>query len=116
VIVRELQRSGYEYEVTWEQVQTAPALAAAIEQQWDVITCDWVMPAFSGPAALKLLAEYGADLPLIIVSGQAAEEVTVTAMNAGAHDVVSKQNLTRLGPAVERELRGLPAFACGLGV
>jgi PAS domain S-box-containing protein len=63
------------------------------------------MPAFSAPAALKLLGEHGVDLPVVIVSGQAAEEVTVTAMRAGAHDVVSKQNLTRLGPAVERELR-----------
>ena len=103
LIVCELQRSGYE--VTWDRVQTAPALEAALQQQWDVITCDWVMPAFSAAAALKLFGEHGVDLPVIIVSGQAAEEVTVTAMKAGAHDVVSKQNLTRLGPAVERELR-----------
>lgn len=109
LIVRALQRSGYA--VTWERVQTAPALEAAIQHQWDVITCDWVMPAFSAPAALKLLGEHGVDRPVIIVSGQGAEEVTVTAMKAGAHDVIRKQNLTRLGPAVERELRGLPAFA-----
>jgi FixJ family two-component response regulator len=103
LIARELQRSGYE--VSWNWVQTAPELEVALQQQWDVITCDWVMPAFSAPAALKLLGEHGVDLPVIIVSGQAAEEVTVTAMKAGAHDVVSKHNLTRLGPAVERELR-----------
>jgi PAS domain S-box-containing protein len=103
LIVRELQRGGYE--VTWDRVQTAPALEAALRQQWDVITCDWVMPAFNAQAALELLDAHGLDLPVIIVSGQAAEEVTVTAMKAGAHDVVSKHSLTRLAPAVERELR-----------
>ena len=48
-----------------------------------------------------------------IVSGQAAEDVTVTAMKAGACDVVSKWNLTRLGPAIDRELRELEVRRAG---
>ncbi|MFW5868927.1 MAG: PAS domain-containing hybrid sensor histidine kinase/response regulator, partial [Armatimonadota bacterium] len=40
-----------------------------------------------------------------IVSGTIGEQTAVEVMRAGAHDYVMKDNLTRLGPAVERELR-----------
>jgi PAS domain S-box-containing protein len=103
LIVRAVEQSGYR--VAWECVQTAAELEAALQRPWDAITCDWVIPGFSARAALRVLADAGVDVPLIIVSGQAAEEVAVTAMRAGAHDVISKHNLTRLGPALERELR-----------
>ncbi len=39
------------------------------------------------------------------MSGAISEETAVAAMRAGAHDYVSKQNLTRLVPAIEREMR-----------
>ncbi|MFI5365935.1 MAG: PAS domain S-box protein, partial [Candidatus Binatia bacterium] len=104
LIVRELERGGYE--PRWERVDTAAALQVAIQRQpWDLITCDWVMPGFGAPAALALLAELGVEAPTIIISGEVGEEAAVTAMRAGAHDFVSKQRLTRLVPAVERELR-----------
>ena len=47
----------------------------------------------------------GLDLPFIIVSGAIGEDTAVAAMKAGAHDYLMKHNLTRLVPAVERELR-----------
>jgi len=47
----------------------------------------------------------GLDLPFIIVSSAISEETAVEAMKAGAHDYVMKGNLTRLVPAVKRELR-----------
>jgi signal transduction histidine kinase len=49
--------------------------------------------------------EKGLDLPFIVVSGAIGEEAAVAAMRAGAHDYVMKGNITRLAPAVERELR-----------
>lgn len=104
LVIEELRHGGYE--PTWERVDTAAALTAALDrEQWDVITCDWVMPQFSGPAALALLQERQVDVPIIIVSGQVGEEYAVTAMKAGAHDFVSKQTLARLCPAIERELK-----------
>jgi PAS domain S-box-containing protein len=102
--LRELQRGGYE--PTWERVDTAAALDEALpRQRWDVILCDYVMPQFSALAALDLLRQRGCDLPVIIVSGQVAEEVAAGAMKAGAHDYVSKNKLARLVPAVARELQ-----------
>jgi len=51
------------------------------------------------------LKKSGLDLPFIVVSGKIGEDQAVAAMKAGAHDYVMKQNLSRLGPAIERELR-----------
>ena len=103
LIVRELQRGGYE--VIWERVATAAALLAALAQPWDVITCDWAVPQCSALAALGLLRDHHIDAPIIIVSNEVGEEVAVSAMRAGAQDFVSKDRLTRLVPAIERELR-----------
>src|SRR3990172_6899426 len=63
------------------------------------------MPHFNGVAALKLLREKGLDLPFIFVSGTIGEDTAVAAMRAGAQDYIMKNNLKRLAPAIERELR-----------
>jgi PAS domain S-box-containing protein len=105
LLLRELRRGGYE--PSYERVDTAQAMLAALEKQdWDVVISDHAMPAFSAPAALELLRENGRpDLPFIIVSGHIGEDAAVRAMKAGAHDFVAKDSLARLVPAIERELR-----------
>ena len=104
LLLRELQR--HLYEPVWERVDTADALAAALAAHtWDLVLCDYVMPHFSGPAALRMVRQRVPDLPVIIVSGQIGEEFTVAAMKAGAQDYVMKHNLARLVPAIDRELR-----------
>lgn len=45
------------------------------------------------------------DLPLVIVSGAIGETSAVEMMKAGAHDYLRKDQLSRLVPVVERELR-----------
>lgn len=100
----ELQQAGYE--TICQRVDTAAAMRAALgTQSWDVVIADYVMPQFSGLAALAMVAEAGLDIPFIIVSGHITEDTAVAAMKAGAHDYVMKDKLARLGPAVERELR-----------
>jgi len=100
----ELQRAGYE--PVCERVETAAAMAAALQRgAWDLIVADYLLPHFSGLDALALVKEKGLDLPFIIVSGNITDDTAVAAMKAGAHDYVMKNNLSRLGPAVERELR-----------
>ncbi|MFN6486030.1 MULTISPECIES: sensor histidine kinase [unclassified Nostoc] len=119
LLLRELQRGGYE--VTFERVDTPTAMKAAMgvggaslreasptpiaEQTWDIVICDYSMPTFSAPAALKQVKESGLDLPFIIVSGTIGEDTAVAAMKAGAHDYIIKGKLARLIPAVARELR-----------
>ena len=104
LLLRELKLGGYEPLHT--RVETAKDMAVAIaEGQLDVIISDFIMPQFSGPAALDLLKQSGLDIPFIIVSGKIGEDIAVESMKAGAHDYILKGNLARLVPAVERELR-----------
>ncbi|NLX03783.1 MAG: PAS domain-containing protein [Phycisphaerae bacterium] len=100
----QLTAAGYELITT--RVETAEAMHRALdEREWDAVIADYSLPRFSAPKALALMRERGLDLPFIIVSGAIGEETAVEAMRAGAHDYIMKHNLTRLAPAVERELR-----------
>ncbi|HEX9840825.1 MAG TPA: response regulator, partial [Anaerolineales bacterium] len=104
LLVRELQRGGYEVE--FERVETAEAMQSALTQTaWDLILSDYTMPLFNAPKALEVLKASGLDLPFIISSGTIGEETAVTALKAGAHDFFVKGKFARLGPAIERELR-----------
>lgn len=104
LMLRELRHGGYT--IDYVRVDTPCAMQAALDSQtWDIAIADYTLPAFSAPDALKLLQSQGLDLPFIIVSGTIGEELAVAAMKAGAHDYIIKGNLTRLLPAVERELR-----------
>jgi PAS domain S-box-containing protein len=104
LLIRELRKGGYD--VLYERIETRESLKAALDQkQWDLIISDYIMPNFSGLAALKVLKEKEIDLPFIIVSGHIGEDVAVSAMKEGAHDYLIKGKLKRLIPAVERELR-----------
>ena len=74
------------------------------KQPWDAVISDYVLPEFSGPEALRLLREQILDTPFILVSGIYGEAEAVTMMKAGASDYIMKGNLSRLAPALEREL------------
>ena len=101
---RELRRSGYSPRSL--RVQTAECLQAALQEHtWDVVVTDHNLPGFSSEAALDIVKNSGLDLPVIIVSGSIGEDIAVAAMKMGAHDYIMKDNLTRLVPAIERELR-----------
>jgi len=103
LLMRELQRGGFE--PVFERVATEEAMTSAIAKQtWDIIIADYVLPHFSGLEALRLSQKSGRDLPFVVVSGKISEEIAVEAMKAGAHDYMSKSNLKRFIPAVEREL------------
>jgi diguanylate cyclase (GGDEF)-like protein/PAS domain S-box-containing protein len=102
--LRQLRKGGYE--PSYKRVDTPESMRAALESRdWDVILSDYNMPAFSGPAALALLRSTDIDLPFIVISGAMGEESAVELMKSGAHDYIMKDNLVRLIPAIERELR-----------
>ena len=104
LIVGQLEQAGYT--IHYERVDTGPAMRAAIQsQRWDLVISDFSMPHFSGTAALAICKETNLDVPFVIVSAQIGEEAAVDMMRAGAHDYVRKDNLARLAPAIERELK-----------
>ncbi len=104
LILRELRRGGYE--PVSRRVETAAGMEAVLEEgAWDLVISDHSMPAFNSLAALDLVRGKGfVDLPFIIVSGRIGEDAAVSAMKAGAHDYIMKDNLARLNSAIEREL------------
>jgi len=104
IILAELRKDGYE--PTHERVDSALNMAAALESsQWDLIISEYSMPNFSASAGLKVLEMNAMDIPFIIVSHAITEEIAVAVLKGGGHDYVMKNNLARLVPAVQRELR-----------
>jgi PAS domain S-box-containing protein len=106
LLARYFEHAGYQPSV--RRVETADEMRLALNEsntQWDVVLADFNLPSFSATAALHLLKHMGQDVPFIVMSGAISEETAVEAMRAGAHDYVSKQNLARLIPAIEREIR-----------
>jgi signal transduction histidine kinase/DNA-binding response OmpR family regulator len=79
--------------------------AALDEEATDLIICDYRLPHFSAPAALELVKSRGLDVPFFVLSGSIGDDRAVEMMRAGAHDYLLKGNLSRLLPAVEREVR-----------
>ena len=104
LLMRELRRGGFDPD--WQRVETADEMRAALVQDgWDLVLSDNMMPNFSASIALQILQHSGRDLPFIILSGTISEELAVTAMKAGAHDYIQKNQTSRLIPAIEREMR-----------
>ncbi|MEQ1692842.1 MAG: PAS domain S-box protein, partial [Gemmatimonas sp.] len=104
LLLRLLRRAGYD--PVFALVQTAADLTAALgREDWDLVVSDYALPQFDAPTALRLLKQFGRDVPFIVVSGTVSEVTAVEMMKAGAHDYVLKHNLIRFVPAVQRELR-----------
>ena len=101
--MRQLRKAGFAPD--GRRVQDLPSLRQALQEApWDAMISDFSMPGFSGLEALAEFRTTGMDIPFIFVSGTIGEEMAVAAMRAGANDYVMKENMRRLGPALEREL------------
>jgi PAS domain S-box-containing protein len=104
LIVTHLRRGGIT--LTYERVQTAEAVSAALAARPpDIVICDYNLPMFTAEEALKVLQDSGLDASFILVSGAVGEETAAAIMKAGAHDFILKDRMSRLVPAVQRELR-----------
>lgn len=104
LLIQELTRAGYH--PIYDRVDTPEAMKTElITKTWDIVYSDFSMPQFSAFDALAILHSTGLDIPFIIVSGTIGEDRAVNAMKSGAHDYILKDNLKRLVPATERELR-----------
>jgi PAS domain S-box-containing protein len=103
-VIAALRTGGFDPES--DRVDSRGALIAALERgPWDIVISDYSLPSFDALGALAAVRERQPNLPFVIVSGTIGEESAVTAMKAGAQDFLLKDNLSRLVPAVERELR-----------
>src|SRR6266853_1962921 len=104
LVQRELKRGGLDFQS--RRVQTEPDFRRELDEfRPDLVISDFSMPQFSGRTALAIARESRADIPFIFISGTIGENVAVDMMKAGANDYVMKNNLARLLPALQRELR-----------
>ncbi|WP_298273471.1 SpoIIE family protein phosphatase [Geobacter sp.] len=104
LLLRELRKGGYD--PLHLRVETPDEMREALAtRQWDLAISDYVLPRFSGLDALKIWRDGRFDLPFVVISGNIGEETAVEAMKAGADDYFVKGNISRLVPAIRRELK-----------
>ena len=109
--MRQLRKAGFAPD--GRRVEDLQSLRQALQEgPWDAMISDFSMPGFSGLEALAEFRTTGMDIPFIFVSGTIGEEMAVAAMRAGANDYVMKENMRRLGPALERELAQVGRASC----
>ncbi len=103
LLLRELERGGFE--VFPKRVESLKDFSDALDQEsWDLAISDFFLPKLTGLDVLTVFKSKKIDIPFLLVSGSVGEERAVQVMRAGAHDFIPKDNLSRLVPAVEREL------------
>ncbi|MEQ1643782.1 MAG: PAS domain S-box protein [Pyrinomonadaceae bacterium] len=104
LLTRHIRAAGYD--LFLQRVDSEEAMKAALlEEEWDLILCDYSLARFSAIAALTVLRASNIDLPFIVISGTVDEEIAVQTLLIGANDYIPKGNLTRLVPAIHREMR-----------
>jgi DNA-binding NtrC family response regulator len=79
-------------------------LREALAHRWDLILATDESAQLGTLAALEILHETGADIPLVAISGKVPEESVLEVLKAGAADYITRNHLSRLGVTVSREM------------
>jgi len=74
------------------------------QNQWDLILSNVQLADVSVHDVLAVVRKLKLSAPVIVLSDGIGEEQAASIMRAGAHDFITKRNLGRLLPAIEREL------------
>jgi two-component system cell cycle sensor histidine kinase/response regulator CckA len=102
-IQRALSKTGYN--LTLDRVNSAAGFGRALGRTvWEVVLCDWEVPGLGVSQVLDLLQQRNLDVPVILVSDEVSDEAAISAMQSGVRDHVSKDNLVRLVPVLQREI------------
>ncbi len=103
LLLMHLQRNGLSLEPT--RVVSSKELAVALgRNDWDLVLTDYTLPDIDIRRSLQNILASTREAPVILVSGTIGEELAVEFLKAGVEDFVSKQNLSRLLPAINRAL------------
>lgn len=74
-------------------------------QTWDIVVSDNSLPRLNALDALRATKKINAEIPFIIVSGSIKTENAILAMKEGAADYLMKDNLAKLIPVIQREVK-----------
>ena len=103
LVLRELKRQGFAVEATIVSERGAFEKAAR-DGGFDVILSDYRLPGWTGLDALRIVKEFGRDIPFLLITGTLGEEAAVECIKQGVSDYVLKDNLERLPLALNRAL------------
>lgn len=103
-IIRHLKKGGLGF--AYHQAASLKEIESSLElRRWDIILCDHFLIGCDSMEILNWLSKtVDYELPVILVSGMIKTEVAVHLMRNGASDYISKDDLSRLAPAIEREI------------
>ncbi|HEY3389775.1 MAG TPA: PAS domain S-box protein, partial [Prolixibacteraceae bacterium] len=103
LIIRQFMLAGYIVDFLY--AETSDEMRnALLKGSLDLILSDDDNSGLNSLDALAIYREMAFDIPFIVLSNTISVESAVAAIKAGAHDFLMKDDLTRLFPAIEREL------------
>ncbi len=97
-----LERADPQRRYVLHRVDDAAGFTDALQQDFDVILCDFNMPRFSPYAALQILVARRCGTPLVVVTRAIGEEAAVHVLRCGAKDYLTKDKLGTLPQIIER--------------
>ena len=97
-----LERADPRRRYALHRVDDANAFLDALQEDFDVILCDFNMPRFSPYAALQILVARRCGTPLIVVTRAIGEEAAVHVLRCGAKDYLTKDKLGTLPQIIDR--------------
>ncbi|HSV44863.1 MAG TPA: histidine kinase [Ramlibacter sp.] len=97
-----LERADPHRRYALHRVEDATGFVEALQEDFDVILCDFNMPRFTPYAALQILVARRCGVPLIVVTRAIGEEAAVHVLRCGAKDYLTKDKLGTLPQIIER--------------
>ena len=103
-IITKLGQFGFD--PAWAQVRTEDEFMEKLQnQQWDILIVDFELRQFKSIDVPVLLKQRNINLPYIFLGNSPNENELSKAIQNGASDFIPLANLSRLFPAVVRELK-----------
>ena len=97
-----LERADPQRQYVLHRVEDGGRFTVALQDEFDVVLCDFNLPRFSPYAALRLLKERHCDTPLVVVTRAIGEDAAVDVLRCGAKDYVTKDKLGTLPQVIDR--------------
>lgn len=102
-ITLELKNGGIKGDI--KNVDSRESLKKEIKtNHYDLIILDFILNGFTAIEAVSDIRQIDKYIPIILISGAVGEEKAVEGMKLGANDFLKKDNLSRLVPAIKREI------------
>ncbi len=97
-----LERADPQRKYVLHRVEDGKRFTEALQDEFDVVLCDFNLPRFSPYAALHLLTERRCNIPLVVVTRAIGEDAAVNVLRCGAEDCVTKDKLGTLPQVISR--------------